>query len=87
MTAFNFHLRNVAPEIMSELKKEATRQKVSVNTLVLQMIQRGLGITTSTKRRLFHDLDELAGTWSGEDESAFNASVEAFEKIDEELWG
>jgi hypothetical protein len=32
----------------------------------------------------YHDLDELAGSWVADPD--FDAAMEAFESIDEELW-
>ena len=86
MPASNFNLRNINPEIMLLLKKEAAQQKISVNSLILQIIQREFGITHQIKKSIFHDLDYLAGTWSKEDQKTFDNNVKAFEKIDKELW-
>lgn len=86
MSTSNFNLRNVPPKVMSLLKKEAIKQKLSVNSLILQTLEKGLGIVHSTKKTLFHDLDHLAGTWSKEDEEAFNDHTKSFENIDKELW-
>jgi hypothetical protein len=86
MASSNFNLRNVAPNIMSLLKKEANKRKMSMNSLVLQFLEQGLGITYPTKKSVFHDLDYLAGTWSNKDQKTFNDNTKSFEKIDEELW-
>lgn len=86
MSTSNFNLRNVAPEVMSLLKKEATNQKVSVNSLILQIIERNLGVAHQTKKTVFHDLDYLAGTWSDKDKKEFEANTKSFESIDKELW-
>jgi hypothetical protein len=86
MSTSNFNLRNIAPDVMSLLKKEALKQKTSVNSLILKLIGRGLGIAYPTKKALFHDLDYLAGTWSNKDKELFDENVKSFEKIDEELW-
>jgi len=68
------------------LKKEATKKKISINSLVLQIIEQNLGIAHQTKKAVFHDLDYLAGTWSNKDKKAFDDNVKSFEKIDKELW-
>ena len=87
MSASNFNLRNIAPDVMSLLKKEAEKQKMSVNSLILLLLERGLGIAHHTKKNVFHDLDYLAGTWSNQDKKTFDESIKSFEKIDKELWG
>ena len=33
-----------------------------------------------------HELDALAGTWSEDEARTFEAHLEAFEQIDEDLW-
>ena len=86
MSPSNFNLRNIAPDVMSLLKKEATKQKISINSLILLTIERGLGITHQTKKNVFHDLDHLAGTWSDKDKKNFDENTKSFEKVDKELW-
>ena len=86
MSASNFNLRNVAPSVMSLLKKEAIKQKISINSLILLIIERGLGIAHQTKKNVYHDLDYLAGTWSDKDKKNFDDNTKFFEKIDKELW-
>lgn len=86
MTSSNFNLRNIAPDIMSVLKKRAAKKKISINSLILQIIEQGLGIAHSTKRVVYHDLDYLAGTWSNKEKMEFDANIKSFEKIDKELW-
>lgn len=84
--ASNFNLRNLAPEVMLLLKKEAVKQKISVNSLILEILKQGLGVAHPTKKAVFHDLDHLAGTWSDKDKKAFDDSTKSFEKLDKELW-
>lgn len=86
MSASNFNLRNISPEIMTRLKKEASKQNQSVNSYILKLIEKGLGISYQTKKPVFHDLDILAGTWSQEEKKAFDKKIKSFEQIDEELW-
>jgi hypothetical protein len=85
MPTSNFNLRNVPPDVMSLLRREATKQKLSINSLILQIIEQGLGIAHPTKKAVFHDLDHLAGTWSNKDKKAFDDNIKSFENIDKEL--
>lgn len=84
MSTSNFNVRGISAEVMGLLKKEAKRLHVSVNVLVLKMIEKGLGF--SPERTLYHDLDDLAGSWTAEDEENFKKNTQPFEKIDRELW-
>lgn len=86
MSTSNFNLRNVASEVMLLLKKKARKQKISINSLILQIIEQNLGIARQTKKAIFHDLDHLAGTWDKEEKKIFDDNVKSFEKIDKELW-
>ena len=86
MSAPNFNLRNIAPNVMLLLKKKAAQQKVSVNSLILQILEQDLGVAHPTKKAVFHDLDYLAGTWSSEDKKTFDDNIKTLETIDKELW-
>ena len=84
MSASNFHLRDIPAEVMHQLKQEAKRLRTSVNSLVLKMIERGLGF--SSEKPIYHDLDYLANSWSAAEERVFLENTQFFEKIDEDLW-
>jgi hypothetical protein len=84
MTAFNFNLRGIPSEVMALLKQEAKRLRVSVNALILKIIERGTGFTC--EKPVYHDLDHLAGSWSSAEEKTFKENTKDFEKIDKELW-
>lgn len=86
MLTSNFNLRNIAPDVMSLLKKEAAKQKISINSLILQIIKQGLNIAHPTKKTVFHDLDYLAGTWSNKDKKTFDNNIKFFENIHTDLF-
>lgn len=86
MSLSNFNLKNIPLEIMSLLKNEAMQNRISVNTLILQIIEKYYGIAQPTKKRVFHDLDYLAGTWSAKDKKIFDKNIQSLDKIDKELW-
>lgn len=86
MTASNFNLRGVPPQVMSLLKTQAKKLKLSVNSLILSLIEQGMGISAKPKRVKHHDLDFFIGTWSSKEGKEFDERVKIFEKIDDELW-
>jgi hypothetical protein len=86
MTASNFNLRGVPPDVMTMLKVEAKKLKVSINSLILRLIEQGMGISQKPKKIKHHDLDFLIGTWSAKESKEFDGHVKIFEKIDDELW-
>jgi hypothetical protein len=48
----------------------------------LQIIQQEFGMTHQIRKLTFQDLDYLAGTWSKEDQKAFDENAKVFERID-----
>ncbi len=86
MTASSFNLRGVSPDVMAILKREAKKLNISVNLLILKLIEQGIGYSGKTKKIQHHDLDFLIGTWSPEETKEFDDKLKIFEKIDDELW-
>jgi hypothetical protein len=82
----SIHVRKIDDHLMLQLKKAATLQKVSVNTLILSLLRYGLGLTKKRKLPVYTDLDQFIGTWSKHDLQEFKKNVADFEKIDEDLW-
>ena len=86
MTTSNFNLRGLSPEIMSLLKNQAKELKISINHLILKLVEQGMGMGGKPKRVVHHDLDFLFGTWSAKECKEFEERTKIFEKIDEEMW-
>lgn len=86
MTVMNFNLRGVSPEVMTILKKRAKELKVSVNVLILHLIEEGIGIGKKPQRHSYHDLDFMIGTWSSKESKDFEQKIKNFEKIDKDFW-
>ncbi|MDZ7659449.1 hypothetical protein [Fodinibius sp.] len=80
-------IRGLDEETAAKLKDEAKRKNLSVNALVLDLVRRGIGLKpASERRRVYHDLDHLAGSWSQEEAAQFLESIQCFEEVDKELW-
>ena len=70
---------------LQQLKDQARRQGVSMNTLVLQRLigpQPGTGANAA----VHHDLDALAGTWTEAETSDFLCAIEPLAQVDRDLW-
>lgn len=80
----NVTLRGLDPELRSALDAEAARLGMSLNALILQTLRSSLGLAYSIQ--LFHDLDDLAGSWSAEEAEEFDAAVQFFQEIDLSIW-
>lgn len=86
MAGTNFNIRGIFPEVMELLKQQAKKQHISVNILILKLIEQGIGYSHAIQRPSYHELDSLAGTWSNSDAKEFEKNTQLFERIDEELW-
>lgn len=77
-------LRGMDDRLATALRDEAHRRKTSMNALVLELVRQGLGL--SERRSQNHDLDGLAGTWSGAEVAEFAEAIIDLEQIDDALW-
>ncbi len=83
----NLSIRGLDATALSELKARAAREDASVNSLVLRLIDQGLGRQPAKPARQRHgDLDDLAGAWSPEDAAEFERATAGFGTIDRGLW-
>lgn len=80
-------IRGLDEKTAKILKDHARRSGKSVNLQVVELIRKGLGLTSPGAGAGGHaDLDHLAGTWSAEEAKAFARRTAAFETVDEDLW-
>jgi hypothetical protein len=82
----NITIRGVDPDLDQALRSRSKNRKESINQTVLKILKKALGLSKPVIYKTYNDLDELAGTWSAEDEDYFNKQVEGFEKIDKDMW-
>ncbi len=68
--------------IIQQVEQQAKQQNIGLNEFLLHLIRTGL----QRLQPIYHDLDNLAGTWSNEDERIFEQVVSDFGQIDESLW-
>lgn len=79
-------IRGIDDKVAKLLKDRAKSEEMSVNGLILKMVNESLGIEKKKRIKTYRDLDHLAGTWSEKDFNEFQKRVEDMEKIDEEIW-
>jgi hypothetical protein len=75
-------VRGLSEAQLAGLKREARRQGISVNRLVLQR----LGSSEPGSTAADDPLLRLAGTWSQEEADAFAAAIAPLEQVDPDLW-
>jgi plasmid stability protein len=86
-TMANLSIRGLDDRALSELKARAAKEGASVNTLVLRLIERGLGHHQAKPALRRHDdLDALAGSWRGKDCTAFEHATAPFNEVNPKLW-
>lgn len=81
-------LRNLPPDIEKIVRKEADRQRTSINKAVISLLERKTEAHKKTKLREkeYDDLDSLAGSWTKKEADEFNKTLAAQRAIDPELW-
>lgn len=83
----NLSIRGLDDKALAALKRRAAKEEASVNTLVVRLIEQGLGLRrTRTALTRHDDLDALAGSWRKQDADTFERATAPFAKIDAELW-
>ncbi len=75
-------IRRVPERVKQLLKELAKREEKSLNQIMLEVLERGLGL--AGEEIVYHDLDDLAGTWVEDPE--FDKAIEEQHRIDPELW-
>lgn len=83
----NLSLRGLDPTVLNALKARAKHDSASVNGLVVRLLGEAVGASLPTRAMVeHHDLDDLAGTWSAQDERDFQRATKAFAEVDPDLW-
>ncbi len=83
----NLSIRGIDAKALAKLKARAAKEDASVNTLVLRLIEQGLGHRRAKPALHRHDdLDALAGSWHKSEGAAFERATAAFAEVDPQLW-
>jgi len=79
-------IRGIDTELDLKIKERANLKGESINKIVLQLLKSAFGLEKSKVFPTYHDLDDLAGTWTQNDEDEFNKNIQQLNEIDKELW-
>ncbi len=80
-------IRGVDPSLARLLKEKAVNSSKSVNRLVLDVLEKHVGLTkTKQYTNEFHDLDHLFGNWSEKEYQHIQSKIDAERQIDKEIW-
>lgn len=79
-------LRNLPASLDRTIRQRAKKKGVSVNKVVISLLQDHLGESEVQPVRRYHDLDGLAGSWSKQEAEAFEKTLAQQRAIDPEMW-
>lgn len=83
-------IRNLPADLETRIEEMAREEGVSLAQTVIRLLMRATGLSPPGRRdgkpTRYHDLDELAGTWSAEDAAEFERALAAQRGIDPDVW-
>jgi hypothetical protein len=77
-----YTLREIPPVVDLELRRRAKAEGKSLNTVAIEALVRGSGVSESPIRQ--RDLGDIAGTWH--EDRDFDQAVADQDRVDETLW-
>lgn len=83
----NLSIRGLDAKALADLKSRAAKEDASVNSLVVRLIEQGLGHRRPKPvLRRHDDLDALAGIWNKKEGVDFERVTTPFGEVDPQLW-
>lgn len=79
-------LRNLPASLDRTIRQRAKKKGVSVNKVVISLLQDDLGESEARPARRYHDLDGLAGSWTKQEAEAFKKTLAQQRTADPEIW-
>ena len=77
-------LRQIPDVLDNQLRSLASKNKTSLNKVVLTLLMKTLGISDDTEKK--RDLKHLCGTWNKKQLDEFQKNTKEFNQIDPEIW-
>ena len=68
-------IRGIDEKLSLAIETAAKKENRSINKTIISLLQLALGFSEYEKYPEYDDLDDLAGTWSKDDEDRFNEAV------------
>jgi len=82
-------IRGVSEEAAEYIRREARAKKISLNKVVVSIVDRAAGGNfpeAGNQKTDHHDLDDLFGVWTAAEGAEFEENVRNLRTVDEELW-
>ena len=82
MKSIQYTIRGIPTRINSRIRSKASKEGKSLNSVIIEVLSRGLGLTDEMPK--YNDLDDIIGTWVEDPE--FDAAVKEMDQVDQDLW-
>jgi hypothetical protein len=81
-------LRNLPSELAEAVRKEAERNRTSVNKAVISLLEKRTEAHKKkrVRKQEYDDLDSLAGAWTKKEAAEFDSALAVQRTVDRELW-
>ena len=79
-------LRNLPPDLDKAIRKRARGKRMSVNKAVIGLLEAHLTQDKRKRAELYHDLDDLCGSWTEDAAAAFDRVLAKQRTIDQDVW-
>ena len=80
-------LRDIDPRVLAEVQRVAAAEGLSMNKAAAKLLKQGAGIADAVgPRRIGSAIDRFVGTLSRSEARRLSRSMEAMERVDDELW-
>ena len=79
-------LRNLPKKLDQAIQRRAKEKGISVNKAVITLLEEQLEMKSKKPSVEYHDLDNLAGSWTKAEADAFDKTLTKQRAIDLELW-
>lgn len=76
-----YTIRGIPPGLDVVLRERATRERKSLNQVVIEALAEGLGVSGRVVRR---DLADVSGSWKTD--AAFDRAIADHDRVDPALW-
>lgn len=78
-----YTIRNISPQLDAKLRSKAAREKISLNTAILKVLDQGLQ-SRAKAGKPHHDFDFLFGSWVPD--PAFDEAMKDLRAVDMRDW-
>ena len=77
-------IRDIDPIIETIIRQKAKAENKSLSEVTNQLLQKALGVDHAAGKK--RNLQELAGSWSPQNQEEFESTQDFFREIDNEMW-